>query len=89
MLVVLRLPTFGPNFATLKLFAYIRVEPDVVNPLSSIFPAPQVIHISNFRPLSLIVFILWSVEISSLFDSDYHFRLPCDCHLGFVTSQTA
>ena len=48
-----------------------RVEPaGVVNSLSSLFPIPQVIPISNFRALSLLVFILWSFEIFNLFDSD-------------------
>ena len=47
-----------------------RVEPEVVSSFSSVFPIPQVIPVSNFRPLSLLVFILWRFEISNLFDSD-------------------
>ena len=54
-----------------------RVEPEVVNSFSSVFPIAQVIPVSNLRPLSSLVFILWRFEIS-----DY----PV-CHLGFVMSQ--
>ena len=46
------------------------MEPEVVNSFSSVFPTPQVIPVSNFRPVSLLVFILWSFEIFNFFDSD-------------------
>ena len=50
-------------------------EPAVVNPntCSSVFPTPQIIPISNCRSLSLLVFILWTIEITNFFDSDYNF----------------
>ena len=34
------------------------LEPEVVNSFSSVFPTPQVIPVSNFTPVSLLVFIL-------------------------------
>ena len=58
----------GPQFS--HFVGPLRVEPEVVNSFSSVFPIPQVIPVSNFRPLSLLVFILWRFEISNLFDSD-------------------
>ena len=54
----------------MTIFLIYRVEPEVVNSFSSVFPIPQVIPVSNFRPLSLLVFILWRFEISNLFDAD-------------------
>ena len=39
-------------------FIKLRVEPEGVNSFSGVFPTTQVIPISNFRPVSLLVFIL-------------------------------
>ena len=44
-----------------------------VNSYTSVFPIPQVIPISNFRSLSLLVCVLLTFEIVNLFDSDYNF----------------
>ena len=38
------------------------MEPEGASPFSSVLPTPQAIPISNFRPLYLFVFILWSFE---------------------------
>ena len=46
------------------------MEPEGVKSFRSVLPIPQAIPISNFRPLSLFDFILWSFEIFYLSDSD-------------------
>ena len=40
-----------------------RVKPEGVNSFRGAFPVPQAIPISNFRPLSLLVCILWNIVI--------------------------
>ena len=58
------------------------------NPCGSVFSTAQVIHISNFKSLSLIVIILWRFEKYALFGCDYISDYPIIAILGFVTSQT-
>ena len=60
----------GVKFAASLDMGETRVEPVGVNPLSNVFPNPQVIPISDFRLLSLLVFVVWPFEMFSLFGSD-------------------